>query len=80
MSRELNEIMCIKHVAQCLTHEEHSVDMSQYYLLLFRLSDDVYKNFEDMETTDTIICRDKFRLQNCLSTMGIERKRKAEKQ
>lgn len=51
MSRELNEIMCIKHVAQCLTHEEHSIDISQYYLLLFRLSDDVYKNFEDMETT-----------------------------
>lgn len=54
--------MCIKHVAQCLIHEEHAIDISEYYLLLFSLSDDVYKNFEGMETADTIICSDKFRL------------------
>lgn len=57
--------MCIKHVAQCLTHDKHAVGISQYYLLLFSLSDDAYKNFEDMETADTIICSDKFRLQDC---------------
>lgn len=33
-----------------------------------------------METTDNIICHEKFILQNYFSTMSIERKRKAEKQ